>query len=826
MKIATARKKTSKRWRTQEITWSAFLDRLREPLRTAETAREYRGMSKADRDAAKEAAGGFVAGALSSGQRKTEFVTERSMLTLDADRAKPGAWGRVSALVEYRMCCYTTHSHTEAEPRLRWIIPTSRPMTPDEYPAVARTVATWLDIETMDPSTYEIARLMYWPSCSKDGPYEFHEQDGPVLNPDDVLALYGPGDAWKDTSLWPISRAEKEVRQTLIAKAGEPTQKPGIVGLFCRTWDIPSAIAEFLPDIYTETNLPGRYTYAAGSTAGGAVVYNDGAFLYSNHATDPAAGRSVNAFDLVRIHKYGQLDDEDERDTPVTKLKSYEAMSRWAAELPEVKEQMAAERQAEADTDFSDMLSTDPVEEAEGDDEPEEDTSWTKKLTLRPKSSECEPTVNNVRLILANDKRLRGRVCYNAFTLRRCARDPLPWTPGREGLRSWEDSDDAGLRWYLEKVWGISNRGVIADAEELTARETSVHPVREYLSGLVWDGIPRAETLLIDYLGADNTPLNREIAKRWLLAAVSRVLRPGCKFDTILVLVSPEQGIGKSQLADILAGEWFQDGLPQIGSKDSMQALRGAWIVEVNEMAATKKVEDEAIKQFFAARNDRYRESYGRYEADHPRQCVFIGSTNTREFIVDNTGGRRFWPVDVHARAADVGPRMDALRCVRDQIWAEVMAMYKAGDTSLWFSEPQYLSELTERQTQHTQEDEWLGWVQSFLDRPLPDEWDALTPEDRRAVMRGDDLRYPPEVRAKWTRRREEVTIAEIRNELLCEDLARGAGGSNPSSRHLGRVLNVLPGWKLTNRKTAPSWVYGRQKIYVRFQPDLAAWAE
>lgn len=188
MKIATARKKTSQHWRTSEITWDAFLDKLRTPLRTAETVREYRAMSKDERDAAKEAAGGFVAGALSSGRRKTEFVTERSMLTLDADSAHPQAWESVTMLLEYRMCCYTTHSHTEAKPRLRWIIPTSRPMTPDEYPAVARKVATWLDIETMDPTTYEVARLMFWATCPKDGAYSFHEQDGPLLNPDEVLA--------------------------------------------------------------------------------------------------------------------------------------------------------------------------------------------------------------------------------------------------------------------------------------------------------------------------------------------------------------------------------------------------------------------------------------------------------------------------------------------------------------------------------------------------------------------------------------------------------------------------------------------------------------
>lgn len=833
MKIATARTKTSKRWRTTDITWDAFLARLKTPLRTAETVREYKAMSKEERDAAKGAAGGFVAGAISGGRRKTENVTERSMVTLDADHARNGAWERASAFVEYRMACYSTHSHTEAKPRLRWIIPTSRPMSPEEYPAVARKVAEWLDIETMDPSTYELCRLMYWPTCSSDGAYSFHEQDGPVLDPDDVLKSYGDGEAWKDTTLWPIAKGEMEVRRKLIARAGEPTEKPGIVGLFCRTYDVEAAIEEFLPDVYIPVG-EGRYTYAKGSTAGGAVVYNNGAFLYSNHATDPAAGRSVNAFDLVRIHKFGEQDDEDELDAVVTKLPSYAAMSAWAAGLPDVKRQLVAERGDEANEVFGDMVGGNAVT-AGADDRVERsddhvadlgkkvgtNAGWESSLKLRPKSTDPEPTVDNIKLILVHDPRLKGRICYNAFTLRRCAVDPLPWTPGGEGMRNWEDRDDAGLRWYLEKVWHISSRGAVQDASDLTAKENERHPVREYLSSLKWDGVGRVATELRDYMGAEDTPLNREIAKRWMAAAVRRVFQPGCKFDTVLVLVSPRQGIGKSQFADILAGDWFQDGLPQIGSKDAMQTLRGAWIVEVNEMAATKKADDDAIKQFFAARVDRYRESYGRYETDHPRQCVFVGSTNSRDFILDNTGGRRFWPVDVGAEARDVGPRMDAMRRVRDQLWAEAVVLYKA-NTPSWFSEPEFTSELAETQTQHTQEDEWVGWIESFLDRPLPPiaEWEKLDMAERRAAMNGDDIRYPESVRASWTRKRREVTIAEIRNELMREDLAKGAGGNNPTSRHLGRIMNALPGWVLTKRLTPPSHPFGRQKIYVRAEED------
>lgn len=470
MKIATANKKTSKSWVTKDITWEAFLAKLRQPLRTGETVREYKAMDKADRDAAKEAAGGFVAGALSGPQRKTGNVTERSMITLDADNAKSGAWEFVTLLYDFRMCSYTTHSHTEAKPRLRWIIPTDRPMTPDEYPAVARRVAEWLDIDTMDATTYELARLMFWPTCSKDGPYSFHEQEGPLLRVDDVLHTYGDGEAWKNCDLWPMGKDELTLRSTAVKKAGEPTEKPGMVGLFCRAYDVPTAIAEFLSDVYAPCENGGgdsRYTYLPGSTAGGAVVYNDGAFLYSNHATDPCGGRSVNAFDLVRTHKFGERDDvNDCEDVPVTQLPSYRAMVEWCAELPEVKEQMVAEREASIMEDFGGIISG-------GADQMEEnDTTWTNGLELNRKTGECDQTINNAVLILSNDSALKDCVGYDMFTGYPVLKHDVPWRRKGEvstevGKKTlWSDQDDAGLR------------GICSTSGSMTDGKTSRTPLK------------------------------------------------------------------------------------------------------------------------------------------------------------------------------------------------------------------------------------------------------------------------------------------------------------------------------------------------------------
>lgn len=809
MKIATANKKTSKSWVTKDITWEAFLAKLRQPLRTGETVREYKAMDKADRDAAKEAAGGFVAGALSGPQRKTGNVTERSMITLDADNAKPGAWEFVTLLYDFRMCSYTTHSHTEAKPRLRWIIPTDRSMTPDEYPAVARRVAEWLDIDTMDATTYELARLMFWPTCSKDGPYSFHEQEGPLLSVDDVLHTYGDGDAWKNCDLWPMGKDELTLRSTAVKKAGEPTEKPGMVGLFCRAYDVPTAIAEFLSDIYAPCENGGgdsRYTYLPGSTAGGAVVYNDGAFLYSNHATDPCGGRSVNAFDLVRTHKFGERDDvNDCEDVPVTQLPSYRAMVEWCAELPEIKEQMVAEREASIMEDFGGIISG-------GADQMEEnDTTWTNGLELNRKTGECDQTINNAVLILSNDSALKDCVGYDMFTGYPVLKHDVPWRRKGEvstevGKKTlWSDQDDAGLRWYMQHKWKYDGRQDLADALENVMQANKFHPVRDFLNSLTWDGVARLDTALHSAFGTEVTAYTSAAFRKWLTGAVARVMRPGVKFDCVLVLVGT-QGKGKSTFADVLSKGWFNDSTVNMGSKDGYDSLRGSWIIELPELSSLKRSDVETVKAFISARSDKYRGAYERRASEHERQCVFIGSTNETEFLRDRTGARRFWPVDApeHLDHKWLNDNVD-------QLWAEAVVRYKQGE---------YLDLDTPEQKQGWEEmvearavaDELQGQLIDYLDTPITEDWYDMTPEARRDFINGDSLIDP----ALATVQRDHVCATEIRIELLGEDRRR-RGGNDQTSRRIINLMNTMPGWQKSKKKVKVPY-YGAQWVYYRQQ--------
>ncbi len=243
---------------------------------------------------------------------------------------------------------YSTHSHSPEKPRLRLVIPLARPVTPDEYAAIGRRVAADLGIDQFDDTTYEPQRLMYWPSVAKDGEFIFKHQDEPWLNPEDVLARY---ENWQDPSFWPESSRAQAKRQKLADKQGNPLEKQGLVGAFCRTYTITAAIETFLSDVY-ERMGERRYTYIPGSTAGGLVVYDDDTFAYSHHGTDPISGQLVNAFDLVRLHKFKELDDEAEPGTPVVRLPSYMAMIELAENDPRVRETKYQERMAAIEEDF------------------------------------------------------------------------------------------------------------------------------------------------------------------------------------------------------------------------------------------------------------------------------------------------------------------------------------------------------------------------------------------------------------------------------------------------------------------------------------------
>ena len=670
---------------------------------------------------------------------------------------------------------------------------------------------------------------MYWPSCPRDATPFFGVRDGPALDPDELLReTYGEGDAWRDRSLWPVSTKETRLIEHSQRRAGEPTEKPGIIGLFCRTYDVSRAIDAFLPDVYDECGTTGRYTYTKGSTGGGAVLYDNGALIYSHHSTDPATGRCLNAFDLVRIHKFGHLDWDVPEGVEVTKLPSYKAMSDFAAALEEVRIQQADETSARVSEDFADLALVDTARPGAGvlemnEDGTLEDMSWASELELTRKGApEC--TIGNALLYLTHDRGLAGTVAYNLFSCQVVKRRPMPWETGdwggadptdagdaadaRDGRR-WTDADDAALRLYMEKL-GITGRNLILDALEVAAKKNAFHPVREYLSGLTWDGVERLDTMLVRWMGADDTPYVRAVTRKWLTAGVARVMRPGCKFDNMLILVGP-QGIGKSRLAMALARRWFLDSLPDFKSKDAVEMLQGKWIVEVAELSAMRKNEVEDVKMFISRQIDTFRASYGRNSADYPRQCILYGSTNSSDFLRDTTGNRRFWPVSV--TGFDRG-QLKGLDQEVDQLWAEAVVRWKAGEP-LWLTDTAQWEEAAQQQDIYTEDDgtaELVGRIAAFLNKPLPANWDSLDTAARESIMRSElpyDVGDPP-------RYRDVVCLAELRNQMPGLRIAQpGDVGFAGPNRALGRAMNEVPGWERTGRSIVIDG-YGKQKTFAR----------
>lgn len=776
--IATGSSRLTKVWKNKEILWSEFVSRLSRTNRTGETIAEYLALPKARQDDIKDV-GGFVGGALKEGKRNTGAVAWRSMLTLDADFADEYFVNKCRLMLGCAFCVYSTHKHRSEAARYRLIVPMARSSSPEESLAIGKRIAADIGLDLFDDTTFEPSRLFYWPSTSSGAEFVFEVQDEPWLEPDEVLARYAD---WRDPSFWPESSRTRDKRKKTAEKQGDPLAKNGLIGTFCRTYSVPDAIAEFLPDVY-EPCGPGRYTYNKGTSAGGLVLYED-KFAFSHHGTDPISGQLVNAFDLVRIHKFGARDEEQAPGTTMIKLPSYMSMIEFAGKDGKVKEQLAAERRAEAEADFS------------------EDVSWITKMKMN-KFGRFADCLDNVKIVLNNEPDLAGKIKINAFTRQMEIVAPLPW---EQQPRPWDDPDDKNLWHYFETRWGIVNLAKILAGVCIVAEANAIHPVREYLQSLQWDGLPRAETVLIEYLSAKDTEYTRAVTRKFFAAAVARVFVPGIKFDYMLTLIGP-QGLGKSELIKRLARDWHSDSFSTVQGKEAYEQLQGAWIIEMAELTATKRAEVEAVKHFISKREDMYRVAYGRRVSHFPRQCVFVGTTNDPDCLKDQTGNRRFWPVDVRHGKATKNIWRHLTSDEIDQIWAEAVELFRCGETL--YLEGELEAEAIREQDGHTQENALVGMVEDYLNRPLPLDWYELNIPARRAFIHGRCDFGEVGLKAEYLKRTR-VCAMEIWVELLEGD----PKNLQPiKSREITEAIRKIPGWsyKMVQRFSKP---YGSQRSY------------
>ncbi|WP_018659559.1 virulence-associated E family protein [Allofustis seminis] len=781
MKIAYGNSRMDKKWKNTDISWEDFCSRVKNTQRTTETVEEYRKMRKGGQDSIKDV-GGFVGGHLKDGRRKKGNVLSRSMLTLDMDYGTSTIWEEISTFFPYQCCIYSTHKHTPEKPRLRLIIPLFRDVGEEEYAAVSRMVAKEIGIDLFDDTTYEPERLMYWPSTSRNGIFVYEEKDGSLLDPDVFLNKY---DDWRDTSTWPVSSRQSEVLDRSLKEQADPLSKEGVIGTFCRTYSVSRAIDTFLKDIYEPSVMVGRYDYIPADSSAGVILYDD-KFAYSHHATDPASGRLLNAFDLVRIHKFGHLDDRATESTPPSKLPSFINMCEFAIQDDEVKAQFTKERMEQATIDFT-------------------EDNWQTALEL-DKQGKIKDTLDNIVLIIRNDSELES-IAFNKHRDGIDARDGLPWEQMKGG---WNDSDNAALKVYLSNKYGIYSPTKTKDAILAVAAERSYHPIKEYLDHLPeWDGTDRVETLLIDYFNATDNSYTRAVTRKMMVAAVARIVHPGTKFDSVLILNGP-QGIGKSTFFAKLAGDWFSDSLTLTDMKDKAgpEKLQGYWILELGELAGMRKTDVEVVKSFISRSDDKYRASYGVNVESHPRQCIIVGSTNAESgFLRDITGNRRFWPV----RISGDGKRKAWQMSVYDveQIWAETLVLYAKGEKL--YLEGSDVELATNEQADAMESDEREGLVRSYLDTLLPDDWNALSLYERRNYLNGSE--FGGESRVGTVER----TIV-CNMEIWCECFGRDASAMKPADSYaIAGIMKKINGWnKYQGNKNGTSNfpIYGRQRCY------------
>lgn len=742
--------------KNKTLTWGELVEKLSEPAIGNETLKEYLALPRKTQDEIKNV-GFFIGAHCDDGKRKATAIHKRSLVTFDIDEGTPALLDNLevglSDLCKYEFFIYSTRKHTAAKPRVRVVIPLAEPVDAEAYEATARILASQLDttvtasMDAVDDVSFRLAQMMFLPSHCRGADWFTLHNRGRLAVAEEVLEAFGD---WQDHSKLPFS--EKQGQKRLAdpkKKAEDPTEKAGIIGAFCRVFDVPAAIDAFLPDVYTpgdeESGKP-RYTFVGGSTSNGAIVEDDGLFLYSYHTTDPCSDRLVNSWDLVRIHKFGDLDEDAKEGTSPGNMPSFKAMVEFAEAIDGVKQELA-EAQYDLVAMFEDF--GDDVDDLVGGAEEEreaakKDKEWVRQLELTEKG-QIKNTLANITQILINDPRFKGTMQFNEFTQEVVTRKPmrskieyLPPSFVRDPVNGdlWQDSHDRNVRVVLESAHGkgkpgyglkVSDRDVTA-AVDIAARNNCFHPVKEYFSRLEWDGTPRLERLFIDYLGCEDNAYYRHVAVNMMVAATTRIYEPGHKFDS-MVIVEGLQGKRKSTFFQVLGRHWFaemEEGFDD--PKKAVETMHGALIIEVAELSQFTRSEVTQIKAFVSRQAEKVRMSYERREKVFPRQCVLSGTTNERAYLRDTTGNRRFLPVECMLPEG-VEIDTDRLEQEVDQLWAEAVATYRGmrerqphGVLPLFLRDEEAKAAakiLQESRRIETDEDAMIGQIEAWLDTPV-----------------------------------------------------------------------------------------------------------
>ena len=757
-KLACATAKSTspeaKHWRQGVVTWGDVVGWTDEPADHRECGSYVLGTLRQDEPCAdckeKDRTGCL--------QRSSRTVMSRSALVLDADHPTPDLMDRWDLVFGYAYVAHTTYNSAPDAPRYRIIIPTDREMAPDEYWAVAEAVMALVGAEQWDPSCRQAARFMFKPSAQEPGWFQRWVVDGDPLPVDEFLKDYDP------------DLADREM-PTPHRNKRDPFELDGVIGAFNRAYTDTDDLIEAYSLPYERSGSE-RWQLTGARGAAGMGPMGPGLW-FSHHTGDPAAGRACSAFDLVRVHRFGELDREASAQTPINRLPSYGAMVDLAAEDPRVTAELVG-------VDFADEVS---------------ERSWRLDLKLDKRGVPRDEIVN-WDLIRENDP-LFSHLIFNEFTLAvECTAD-LPWRPLARGGPGFSSADRAALSHYIEREYRVRpGRWLVDELVATTAQQHYVNPVRDYLDSLTWDGTPRVETCLP---GVEPTVFTRMVARKSLVAAVARIYDPGCKWDHTLVLQGLE-GLGKSWWVDRMS-RGHTATLGRLGDKDTLLTMQRSWIMLADEGMSLKKADWDALKEFLTRTEDVFRIPFERHAEAHPRHCVIWTSINDETFLRNQQGNRRFLVVQCKNRV-DFELLTDEYI---GQVWAEAVHYYRAGER-LFLDDTESTVAAQERE-QFTEEDALVGVIQEYLDTLVPADWETRSPEARQVWLANN---------ADGIERGTEPIQRACSTQIWVEALGNRVG--NHRRTDLLEVTNALKhieGWsQLPGRHRLPH--YGPQVVFVR----------
>lgn len=751
--VATAPNRNSLHWKQGEITWDELTTWLDTPGDTKEAGNYLLGTLRETTTTCKKGQPPHT-----GLHRNNQAIVSRSAITLDADSPRPDLPDVVELLLGSAAIVHTTYSSSPDDLRFRVILPVDRPLLPDEYHAATSAVMERLGADQFDQGSTEPARYMFKPAAQEPGWFQSWVVDGPLLAVDPLLASWDP-----DLSKLPLQKPHRNKR--------DPFDLDGTVGAFNRAYEDWATLIDAYDLPYEPAANSDRWQLTGAASVAGMGVMGPG-LVYSHHITDPAYGQACSAFDLVRLHHFGNLDD-GHHDAPVNRRPSQAAMLDLASRDAKVVADLVG-------ADFSEEL---------GD--------WKLGLKLHSRTGKLVDVMSNWDIIRDNEPVFK-HLHFNEFSLAIETSADLPWRPLAQGGALFSATDRAALCHYLERAYRIRPaRGFIDELVNTKAVETYVNPVRDYLEALSWDGTKRLETCLP---GVVPTAYTRMVARKCMIAAVARIFQPGVKWDHTLVLFGNE-GIGKSYWVELMA-RGYSASLGRIGDKDTLLTMQRSWIMVSDEGYSLRKAEADVQKEFLTRTEDVFRMPYDREAGAHPRHCVIWGTTNDEVFLRRQEGNRRFLIVRC-AQWVDFTKLTDHYI---GQVWAEAVHLYRQGEL-LFLDDAQ--SGVASLEREHfIEEDALAGMVQEFLETPVPEDWDAMSPDARLAWRQA----FSDGIVAPGTGRIMETCSAQ----LWVEALGKRFGDHRRSDLlDINTALKRVPGWSpLSGRRRVTH--YGPQQVFIR----------